>query len=306
MSVVQVSKDTVAAVASACTQTMVGFPFNTVKVRLQLGGNVYKSTLQCALHIIKNDGVFGLYKGLTSMLLGQQLTNVTLLASYSQYRRFFDASYEFVGSNNNSQENFWTIPVAGCFAGITNAFALCPAELVSVRLQTQNHQSSGASRMSKLETRYSGPIDCVKQIVRANGVRRGLFTGLWPTIAREAVGCTFWFSAYETSRKYFVTQVLPAENRNELFGYEIALCGMCSGVSFWTMAFPFDTAKSRLQTQRSTGSGVYNGVFDCICRVAKEEGVKALYKGYGVAVVRAALTGSSVFFTYEQIRSALG
>ena len=63
MSVVQVSKDTVAAVASACTQTMVGFPFNTVKVRLQLGGNVYKSTLQCALHIIKNDGVFGLYKG---------------------------------------------------------------------------------------------------------------------------------------------------------------------------------------------------------------------------------------------------
>ena len=94
--------------------------------------------------------------------------------------------------------------------------------------------------------------------------------------------------------------------QNELFGYEIALCGMCSGVSFWTMAFPFDTAKSRLQTQRSTGSGVYNGVFDCICRVAKEEGFKALYKGYGVAVVRAALTGSSVFFTYEQIRSALG
>ena len=51
-----------------------------------------------------------------------------------------------------------------------------PAELVSVRLQTQNHQSSGASRMSKLETRYSGPIDCVKQIVRAHGIRFEVFS----------------------------------------------------------------------------------------------------------------------------------
>ena len=62
MSAMQISKDTLAAVGSACTQTVVGFPFNTVKVRLQLGGGVYTSSLQCALHIIKNDGFSGLYK----------------------------------------------------------------------------------------------------------------------------------------------------------------------------------------------------------------------------------------------------
>jgi solute carrier family 25 (mitochondrial carnitine/acylcarnitine transporter), member 20/29 len=306
MSAMQVSKDTLAAVGSACTQTVVGFPFNTVKVRLQLGGGVYTSSLQCALHIIKNDGFSGLYKGLTSMLLGQQLTNITLLASYSQYRRAFDSSYEFVGSNNNSHENFWTVPFAGCLAGMTNAFVLCPAELVSVRLQTQNHRANDISGVSKLETKYSGPVDCVKQIVLEQGGRGGLFTGLWPTITREAVGCTFWFSAYETSRKYYVSQVLPQENRTDLHGYEIAICGMTSGVSFWSMAFPFDTAKSRLQTQRSVGSGVYKGVFDCIIRVSKEEGARALYKGYNIAVLRAAFTGSSVFFTFEQIRCALG
>jgi hypothetical protein len=81
---------------------------------------------------------------------------------------------------------------------------------------------------------------------------------------------------------------------------------MASSVSFWSTAFHFDTAKSRLQTQKSVGAGVYKGVFDCIRRVAKEECITALYKGYSIGVVRAALTGSSVFFTYEQIRCMLG
>ena len=89
-------------------------------------------------------------------------------------------------------------------------------------------------------------------------------------------------------------------------GWQVALCGTCGGVSFWSIAFPLDTAKSRLQTQKAGCVNNYSGVINCLSRVVREEGAAALYKGYSTAVVRAAFVGAAVFSTYELARSALG
>jgi hypothetical protein len=62
------------------------------------------------------------------------------------------------------------------FAGFVNSFVLSPIELVKCRLQVQREDKSHAY--------YRGPINCVKRIVREEGVN-GLFKGLLSTIARE-------------------------------------------------------------------------------------------------------------------------
>jgi hypothetical protein len=78
------------------------------------------------------------------------------------------------------------------------------------------------------------------------------------------------------------------------------------GVAFWSVAYPFDTVKSRLQAQGPTSINPYTGIIDCLVRVSKEEGLLALYQGYSTAVVRASFVGAAVFYTYELTRSALG
>ena len=304
----ETAKDTGAGIFSAVSQTIVGYPFNTVKVRMQVASQgTFQGPVHCALQLLKHEGVLGMYKGMLPMMLGQQLTNVTLFATYQRARRTLDPNYSYVGGGGGGGQARWAVPVSGCLAGIANSFILCPVELVAVRLQVQN-MAVGA-RAGQLQTSrrvyYKGPWDCFRHIIVEDGWSR-VFTGLRPTMAREAVGVSCWFSAYETARWGFMQRNDGASP----VGWEVALCGTAGGVSFWSVAYPFDTAKSRLQTQSSSPTaasrGHYTGVVDCISRVSKEEGVAALYRGYSTAVVRAGFVGAAVFYSYEVARAALG
>ena len=76
------------------------------------------------------------------------------------------------------------------------------------------------------------------------------------------------------------------------------LAGGSAGVAMWTLAIPPDvsfvlvgqagltgqTIKSRLQ---SAPSGTYSGFVDCARKLIAQDGVTALWKGFGPAMARA-------------------
>ena len=62
------------------------------------------------------------------------------------------------------------------------------------------------------------------------------------------------------------------------------LSGSLAGVSSTVLFFPIDIAKTKLAL---TDPSVYSGMFDCMNKIIKSEGMKGLYKGliptlYGV------------------------
>lgn len=298
------AKDSAAGLLSAVSQTVVGQPFNTVKVRMQVASRPLHGPVSLAASILRSEGVGGFYKGALPMLLGQQVTNITLFATYQRVRRMLEPDYAFVGSSSGHVEacdrhRSIAIAAAGFVAGVANSFILCPVELVTVRLQVQSMGRSSSGGVVQC-TNYSGPVDCMRQVIAEEGVRR-VFTGLRPTMAREAIGVTCWFSAYEAARRNF-----EQRTGGDPVGWQVAVCGTAGGVSFWTVAFPLDVVKSRLQTQGPTSVRSYTGVIDCLGCVMREEGVSALYSGYSTAVVRAGFVGAAVFSTYETVRAALG
>jgi solute carrier family 25 carnitine/acylcarnitine transporter 20/29 len=97
----ETTKDTAAGIASAVSQTLVGYPFNTVKVRLQVSApGQFRGPIHCAAELLKKEGLGGMYKGMAPMMLGQQLTNITLFATYQRIRRLLDPNYAFVGAGD--------------------------------------------------------------------------------------------------------------------------------------------------------------------------------------------------------------
>lgn len=60
----------------------------------------------------------------------------------------------------------------------------------------------------------------------------------------------------------------------------------------------------RLQVQ-SSGPRLYNGMFDCILKVSRQEGPKALYKGMSPALLRQASYSSIRMGIYEPIRNLI-
>lgn len=95
---------------------------------------------------------------------------------------------------------------------------LCPIEVVKLRLQVQSaggvllhaqrttYLSSGNSSPdlwwdTGTEKLYRGPIDCVRKILRMEGLR-GFFAGLAPTIGTRLVGSPVYFGTYEASKSF--------------------------------------------------------------------------------------------------------
>jgi solute carrier family 25 (adenine nucleotide translocator) protein 4/5/6/31 len=72
-------------------------------------------------------------------------------------------------------------------------------------------------------------------------------------------------------------------------------------------SYPFDTVRRRLQMQsdKPKAEWKYSGTMDCFAKIAKEEGMGAMFKGAGANALRT--VGSAlVLVLYGEIKSMLG
>merc|ERR1719364_502643 len=69
-----IMRDVTAGTCGGIAVTLVGHPFDTLKVRLQTQSStkpVYSGVVDCFMKTLRWEGVGGLYKGVTSPLVGQ-------------------------------------------------------------------------------------------------------------------------------------------------------------------------------------------------------------------------------------------
>merc|ERR1712139_236224 len=71
--------------------------------------------------------------------------------------------------------------------------------------------------------------------------------------------------------------------------------------------YPFDTIRRRLQMQseKPAEERIYKGTMDCFKKIAAEEGMGALYKGF-VANVFRSVGGALVLVLYDRAKMYLG
>jgi len=80
------------------------------------------------------------------------------------------------------------------------------------------------------------------------------------------------------------------------------VAGMAGGLAEACLLQPLDVAKTRLQLDKEKK---YKGMFDCLRKVSKEEGPKALYKGLTPFVTHLTLKYALRFGLFEKIRVLL-
>jgi hypothetical protein len=78
-------QDFIAGTAAGVALTIVGHPFDTVKVRMQTAAR-YSSAVQCVLDTFRKEGPFALFKGMGSPMATIPLINALVFASYAQVR----------------------------------------------------------------------------------------------------------------------------------------------------------------------------------------------------------------------------
>jgi len=147
-------------------------------------------------------------------------------------------------------------------------------------------------------------ISSIREIT-ANEGPVGFFRGLTAAIAGIVPYMGLFFLSYETLK-------LPLADMSLPIGSGDALAGMLASVSAKTAVFPLDTVRKRLQVQGPTRERyvhrnipVYAGVLGTIKMVLKREGMRGLYRGLPVSLLKAAPASAITVYTYERTLLAL-
>uniref|UniRef100_A0A2K6KH09 Mitochondrial basic amino acids transporter n=1 Tax=Rhinopithecus bieti TaxID=61621 RepID=A0A2K6KH09_RHIBE len=197
--------DFLAGCAGGVAGVLVGHPFDTVKVRLQVQSvekPQYRGTLHCFKSIIKQESVLGLYKGLGSPLMGLTFINALVFGVQGNTLRAL---------GHDSPLNQF---LAGAAAGAIQCVICCPMELAKTRLQLQD---AGPART------YKGSLDCLVQIYGHEGLR-GVNRGMVSTLLRETPSFGVYFLTYDA-----LTRALGCEPGDRLLVPKLLLAGGTSG-----------------------------------------------------------------------------
>ena len=181
------------------------------------------------------------------------------------------------------------------------------AAAVSTSATSFAPHSAPATTMQHLPQNYPGPIDVVTHVWRAEGGPRGLFRGLVPTLAREVPGNAVRFGVYEIAKRQ-LAKAQGLESTSELGTGSMIVAGGLAGTCFWIPVFPADVVKSRWQVDSPAAPGgpQFRSLLDCAAQTVRGGGFKALYRGFGPAMVRAYPANAVCFAAYEAVVRAAG
>jgi len=260
---------------------VIGHPFDTVKVRLQTmrtdrqgGSQVYVNARDCLRKIVRHEGVGTLFKGM-SALAYSSVPRFALMFYANSWGRLLAVSSSEGHRSEAEDVRLSHILLGGLLSQLVIAPTVtAPLERIKVLLQV-------------FPGKFSGQTDCLSYIIRTEGYR-GLFRGSLLTLARDVPAFCSYFATYETLR----TMVRQEDGRVQVL--DTALIGGVSGVVGWAVEIPFDNIKNRHQVCLGRRS-----VSHTIKGIIKEGGLRQLYRGSGVILVRAFPTNAATFLAYE-------
>lgn len=167
------------------------------------------------------------------------------------------------------------------------------------RLQAQSALASVGS--AAVAVKYAGPMDVARHVLKSEGGVRGLFKGLFPTLAREVPGNAAMFGVYEATKQYLA----GSTDTSKLGRGSLIVAGGLAGGTFWLSVYPTDVIKSVIQVD-DYKNPKFSGFADAFRKIIASEGVKGLYKGFGPAMARSVPANAACFLAYEITRSTLG
>ncbi|KAJ1821364.1 S-adenosylmethionine transporter [Coemansia sp. RSA 2671] len=244
------------------------FPLDTIKTRLQAKAGFMAS-----------GGFRGIYSGLSSAVIGS-----------SPGAAMFFLTYEQVKAGCEKRVSPKYQPFVHMFAASAGEIAAClvrvPTEVTKQRLQAKHHPS--------LSTAIRGTY-------AAEGLL-GFYRGYLTQVVREIPFTCIQFPIYE-----YLKQSHTLRRGRPIKSWEAAVCGSLAGGTAAALTTPLDVVKTRVMLS-TKGMGAhleYSGIVSTLTRIAREEGMRALFSGIVPRTIWISVGGFVFLGSYEKVKSML-
>lgn len=238
-------------------------PLDLVKVRLQTRtGNMPKSMSGTFVHVVKNNGVRGLYNGLSASLL-RQLTYSTA--------RF--GIYEELKQRNTSADgkppSFLSLVVMASVSGLAGGIAGNAADVLNVRMQHDASLPAGDRR------NYKHAVDGLVRMAREEGFA-SWFRGVWPNSLRAAAMTASQLATYDLFKRALIQMTPMRDNLATHF-----TASFLAGAAAATVTSPIDVIKTKVMSAHGKSS-----IPKLLGEIYAAEGLRWMFKGWVPSFLR--------------------
>jgi len=261
------------------SEILIMYPLDVVKTRAQLHVGAGQSMFTALMQMIKTEGL-GMYRGIVPPILVEAPKRAVKFAANSAYQPLFTPAKGPIPR--------WGSVAAGVMAGITEAFIVVPFELVKIRLQAKENAG-----------KYKNTLDCVVKILRSEGPL-AFFNGMESTLWRHALWNGGYFGVIPT-----VKAIIPPAKTEGGKQVQNFIAGALAGTFGTILNTPADVVKSRIQNQPKDQPRKYNWTIPSFGVIMREEGVRALYKGFLPKVLRLGPGGGILLVVFEFVSKLL-
>jgi solute carrier family 25 (mitochondrial carnitine/acylcarnitine transporter), member 20/29 len=275
-----------------------GHPGDVIKTQLQANAaHQHYTTTQTIRHIYRAQGLAGFYKGFFPPLVGTALTRGILFSTYSGVYSACSHSKLLSDEIPYTAGLGLNVVLGGIAAGSARAIVETPLEFVKVRsivgksaAMNGGTASTGESFVKTAARDFaSSPVAAV----------RHMYHGFVPTLLRSVGVCGSFFVLVDYSVR-FLPDVINSPYGAFFKG------GVCATVA-WTLAFPFETAKSVIQAD---ATGQYRNMRGATTHVLKtlyqERGlVKGWYRGFVPGAGRSFVANGCSMMVYSWFQDAI-
>ncbi|GJQ09950.1 hypothetical protein GpartN1_g1741.t1 [Galdieria partita] len=275
-------------------------PLDVVKTRLQVQFGrprsqslKYYGTFQSLALIWKEEGIRGLWQGITPTIAGLIPTQTIFFAVYTSLKSTLQWSdwvpmwcHSPVMLHASSAATAWLVT-----SMVTN-----PLWVVKVRMQTQRYTCNQARK-------YDGLLRSFQVIMKDEGIC-GLYRGTFAAML-GALGAMVQFPIYEaikSSSSFMMDNESRESQHDGNLSPKLSKIAVASGLSSLLSSmtvYPLEVIRSRIQVQNAQTKNGYRGILDCVSRMLRQEGALAFYKGMGTSLIRTVPNGVIALSSYE-------
>lgn len=193
-----------------------------------------------------------LYRGSLYPFILGITTNSIIFGSHQNIHTYLNSKYSNITIVNNITNSF----IAGGISGFYIGIFMTPFENFKILAQTQLSIKDNISKYGFIKTIYRGTS---------------------VTTARETLAMSSYFATYDIMKYY---------------NYNPLISGFIAGIVNWTLTYPIDTVKTRIQSYKSN-------------TITHAWNTGNIWKGIPIVLIRAGIVNASIFYTYENVRKII-
>lgn len=260
------------------------YPLGTLSTRSQVSKGTQKVSQWDTLQkILREEGIAGLYSGISSAMFGIAFTQYIYYYWYEAVKGAFEAA---AGARALTVgENMLT----GALAGAVTATLTNPIWVLNTRMVVKKEDGDG--KPSK-----RGTLETAMKIFKEEGIQ-GFFQGLLPALIL-VINPVIQYTVFERLKGMWMARKAGAA----LSGLDFFLLGAVSKLCATTITYPYIVVKTRMQLkQTGEESTRYKSLLDGLIKIAKSEGLSGLYKGIESRVIQSVLMSAFLFAFKEEL-----